>query len=107
MGRQHGQGFDTVLGRVKQEMKRSVDKYGPLSRDPHRALAVIVKELGEVAEAVNDVTRFREQVPSHIKDGLKSELAQVTQLCMQFIMNIEEAEALPQRPPIIPRRTRP
>lgn len=100
MGRQHSQSFDTALGRVRGEMKRSVDQYGPLSQDPHRALAIIMKELGEVAEAINHLTKLAHNTSIRIgdaglgneRDAVVDELVQVAQLCMQFIMNIEEAE---------------
>jgi hypothetical protein len=96
--------LDWADQQVHRELTKSIDKYGPLTSDPIRGMAIITQELGEAAEAALNMTRHSNiklraegyrmgSMDLERRDRIQAfvlELAQVAQLCLQMIMRMEE-----------------
>lgn len=83
-------------------IRKSLESHGGLTTDHNRALAIIVKELGEVAEAVLDYTRNDsiKYTPDDVytitfarRAQLMAELGQVAGLIIQMMDNLEVERA--------------
>lgn len=86
------EGLNDPLTAVIAAVRHAEQKYGKLTRDPMRAGHILNSEVGEVSDALLDLTRPAPVDPHEVaihKRHLYSELAQVAATALLMMENLQ------------------